>query len=75
MANSHCHPSPDDRCRDDNGEIRRKNGTTHVATLRDIYGPDFAPGRRGDLHLNNFLEDIGSPSLSDYLKNRNRYDR
>jgi hypothetical protein len=75
MPNKHCPPGLDDRCRDDDGEIRRKNGSTHVGTLRDIYGPDFAPGRRTDMHLNNFLDDIGSPSLSEYLKNRNRYDR
>ena len=35
----HCHPGLDDRCRDKDGEIRRKNGNTRVDTLREIYGP------------------------------------
>jgi hypothetical protein len=34
----------DDRCRDNNGEIRRKNGATRVGTLRQTYGEGFAPG-------------------------------
>ena len=44
-------------------------------TLRQTYGENLAPGRRADMHLDNFLDDIGSPSLTDYLKNRDRYDR
>ena len=74
MAN-HCNPGLDDRCRDQNGQIREKNGSTHISTLRQTYGEDFAAGRRADMHLNNFLDDVGAPSLSDYLKNRDRYDR
>jgi hypothetical protein len=30
--------SLDDRCRDNNGEIRHKNGSTQVGTLRETYG-------------------------------------
>jgi hypothetical protein len=68
-------PGLDDRYRDEDGETRRKNGNTHIGTLRDIYGPNFAPGRRTDMHLNNFLDEIGSPSVHDYLRNRDQYDK
>ena len=39
-----CNEGLDDRCRDQDGEIRRKRGDTLVGTLRKTYGPDFAPG-------------------------------
>ena len=52
----HCNTGLDDRCRDSNGEIRRKNGTTRVDTLRDTYGEDFAPGVRGDMKLDTLLK-------------------
>ena len=63
-----CHPGLDDRCRDGNGEIRRKNGATRVNTLRQTYGEDFAPGVRGDVKLENLLERTGANSLSELLK-------
>jgi hypothetical protein len=68
-------PGLDQRHRDNDGWIRVKNGNTRIGTLRQSYGETFAPGRRTDMHLDNFLDDIGSPSLTDYLKNRDRYDR
>lgn len=68
-------PGLDQRHRDSDGWIRVKNGNTRIGTLRQEYGETFAPGRRSDMHLNTFLDDIGARSLSDYLKNRNRYDR
>jgi hypothetical protein len=40
--------------------------------LREIYGPDFAPGLRGDAHLRTLLDRTGSDSLSDYLKKQKR---
>ncbi len=60
----------DGRQRDDNGEIRRKNGNTHVGTLRGIYGSDFAQGVRSDMKLDNLLDRSGAKSLSDYLKKK-----
>jgi hypothetical protein len=36
----------DNRTRDDDGEIRQKRGDTLVRTLRQEYGPNFAPGVR-----------------------------
>ncbi len=60
----------DSRYRDENGEIRRKNGNTRVDTLRDTYGPDFGQEVRGDAKLETLLERTRSHSLSDYLRRR-----
>jgi hypothetical protein len=68
MTHSRCGHGLDNRCRDANGEIRRKNGTTRVDTLRETYGDDFGAGARGDMHLDNLLDRAGARSLSDYLK-------
>jgi hypothetical protein len=67
----HCSPGLDDRCRDENGQIRQKNGNTLVDTLRHTYGPNFAPGVRGDMKLENLLERAGAESLHRML-NRGR---
>lgn len=64
-------PELDGRQRDDNGEIRRKNGNTLIGTLRQTYGEDFAPGRRSDMKLQTLLDEEGLTSLSEYLR-RNR---
>jgi hypothetical protein len=66
------HPGLDGRARDKDGEIRHKNGNTRVDTLRDTYGDGFAPGARGDMHLDTLLDRTGANSLSDYLKNKDR---
>ena len=63
----HCRTGLDDRCRDQNGEIRQKRGDTLVGTLRKSYGPDFAPGVRSDMRLDTLRERKGS-SLSRILK-------
>jgi hypothetical protein len=70
MKHTSCEDGLDRRCRDANGEIRRKNGSTRVDTLRETYGDGFAQGARGDMHLNTFLDRAGAASLSDYLKHR-----
>ncbi|MCU1227038.1 MAG: hypothetical protein JWQ42_5131 [Edaphobacter sp.] len=62
-------PGLDGRHRDSDGQTRMKNGNTRVDTLRETYGEGFAPGIRGDAHLNTLLERTGRNSLSDYLKN------
>lgn len=69
---SHCDTGLDDRCRDADGEIRRKRGDTLVGTLRDEHGPSFAPRVRSDMRLNTLLNRTGSASLSDYLKNHKK---
>ena len=70
MSN-HCETGLDDRCRDADGEIRRKRGDTLVGTLRDEYGPNFAPGVRSDTRLDTLLDRTGAASLSDFLRNHN----
>jgi hypothetical protein len=61
----------DARYRDSDGTILRKRGDTHVGTLRDKYGSEFAAGFRSDMKLETLLDRTGAASLSDYLK-RNR---
>lgn len=63
-------PGLDDRCRDANGEIRHKNGTTRVGTLRETYGDNFAPGVRSDMKLDTLLDRTGARSLSQLVKKR-----
>jgi hypothetical protein len=63
-----CDEGLDDRCRDDNGEIRQKRGDTLVKTLRKTYGPDFALGVRGDTRLDTLRKRAGGESLSKILK-------
>jgi hypothetical protein len=63
-----CNHGLDDRCRDQNGEIRHKNGSTRVDTLRGTYGEHFAPGVRGDMKLDSLLERTGTNSLRDFLR-------
>jgi hypothetical protein len=66
----HCQPALDDRCRDQDGEIRHKRRDTLVGTLRETYGPEFAPGTRSDAKLGTVLERSGARTLSEYLKKR-----
>ena len=65
-----CNPGLDDRCRDRDGEIRRKNGNTRVGTLRETYGPGFAAGVRSDAKLSTILGRVGARSLSQFIKKR-----
>lgn len=58
----------DHRVRDESGSIDKKHGNTLVGTLRQTYGPGLAKGRRGDLKLENLLQDAKCQSLSEYLK-------
>ena len=64
----HCDTGLDDRCRDLDGEIRRKRGDTLVGTLRETYGEDFAPGARSDMRLDTLLDRTGAESLADLLR-------
>jgi hypothetical protein len=70
MSNDHCNHGLDDRCRDADGEIRRKRSDTLVGTLREEYGDDFAEDFRSDAKLGTVLRETASTSLSDYLKRR-----
>jgi hypothetical protein len=64
-------PGLDGRHRDKNGEIHRKMGNTLIGTVRKT-DPEFAPGRRGDMKLENLLDEVGARSLTDFRKN---YDK
>lgn len=68
----HCDTGLDDRCRDLDGEIRRKRGDTLVGTLRQTYGPEFAAGVRSDMRLDTLLDRTGVESLTDLLRERRK---
>jgi hypothetical protein len=65
-----CRPGLDDRCRDNNGEIRHKNGATRVGTLRRTYGDGFAPGVRSDMKLDTLLDRTAAKSLTQLVRKR-----
>jgi len=65
-----CNTGLDDRCRDQDGEIRQKRGDTLVGTLRKTYGPDFASGVRSDMRLDTLREIKGGTSLSKIVKGK-----
>ena len=65
---NHCSLGLDQRCRDNDGEIRQKRGDTLVSTLRKTYGPDFASGVRGDARLDTLRKRSGSESLSKIVR-------
>jgi hypothetical protein len=68
----HCNLGLDQRCRDNDGEIRQKRGDTLIKTLRKTYGPDFAPGVRSDTRLDTLREHTGGESLSKLVKDAHR---
>ena len=68
----HCNTGLDNRCRDNDGEIRRKRSDTLVRTLRREYGDGFVPGIRSDATLGTVLDRTGAVSLSDLLKRRRK---
>jgi len=70
VASMRCNDGLDGRCRDEDGEIRKKRDDTLVRTLRRTYGEDFADEFRSDATLGTVLRETGSESLSDYLKHR-----
>ncbi len=65
-----CNIGLDRRCRDNDGEIRQKRSDTLIGTLRKEYGEDFAAGFRSDMKLGNLLKQTGSPSLSQFIKQK-----
>lgn len=66
----HCNNGLDDRCRDQDGEIRQKRGDTLVGTLRKTYGPDFAQGVRSDMRLDTLRDRMDSASLSKIIRGK-----
>jgi len=62
----------DGRHRDENGEIRQKNGNTRIETLRKTYGQDFASGHRSDMKLENLLKHENVGTLSELVRKSTR---
>jgi hypothetical protein len=54
-----------DRARNDDGQLRRKRGDTHVGTIEQEYEIDF--GQRSDMHLETLLKQRGAKSLDDLI--------
>jgi len=72
MRRNSCESGLDDRCRDDDGTIRKKRGDTLVRTLCEDYGAGFASGVRGDMRLDTLLDRAGATSLNEILNDYRR---
>jgi len=70
MVHERCNGGLDERCRDENGTIRRKRSDTLICTLRQEYGEEFAAGMRSDATLGTLLERAGAESLTAYLRRK-----
>jgi hypothetical protein len=70
MTKRNCDTGLDNRCRDNDGEIRHKRNDTLVRSLRDTYGPDFARGYRSDATLGTVLRNEGVATLSELIRRR-----
>jgi hypothetical protein len=70
MAKRGCRSGLDDRCRDNDGEIRHKRSDTLVGTLRKTYGENFAEGYRSDAQLGTVLDREKVNTLSELLRDR-----
>ena len=57
-------PGLQNRHRDRNGEISRKNGNTLVGRLRKVYGASFAEGAQPHENLSDILAEMDDHSLS-----------
>ena len=57
-------PGLEARHRDKNGRIARKHGNTLIRTLRETYGPGFAPHCDPNAKLSDCLDQIDEESLS-----------
>ncbi len=65
-------PGLDQRHRDKNGEISRKHGNTLIRTLRQTYGPSFAPGMSGEEKLIDVLHKLDEPSLRQLVRDHGK---
>lgn len=53
------------RSRDDDGELRRKRGDTHIGSIESEYGVDL--GVRSDMHLETYRQETGLDSIKDIV--------
>jgi hypothetical protein len=65
---AHAKTGLDHRHRDRNGQISRKHGNTLIRTLRETYGPSFAPNCDPNAKLSDCLDQIDEPSLSKLVR-------
>jgi hypothetical protein len=56
----------DGRMRDEDGQIRAKNGTTKIGHIEEKYGVDL--GARSDMLLENYLDKFGYDSMSEAIR-------
>jgi hypothetical protein len=54
------------RSRNEDGQLRRKRGDTHIGTIEEEYGVDL--GQRSDMHLETLLKQRGAESLDNLLR-------
>jgi hypothetical protein len=66
MTNKYYPKGLDGRMRDEDGEIHRKRGDTHMGTIEKEYNKDF--GVRDDMRLDTFLKKNDYDSLKEALK-------
>jgi hypothetical protein len=57
-------PGIHDHQRNNDSEVSRKHGRTLIASLRQTYGPDFAPKFPSHTMLKEALGKLDEPSLS-----------
>ena len=56
------------RYRKENSKISRKHGNTLIRTLRETYGPGFAPGCADHAKLSDVLTKLDEPSLTQLIR-------
>ena len=61
------------RHRDKNGQIARKHGNTLISTLRQTYGPHFAPQCPPGALLIDVLHRLDEPSLTHLIHDMERH--
>lgn len=54
-----------DRSRDNDGELRRKRGDTHIGSIGREYDVDL--GVRSDMHLETYRQQTGLDSVKDIV--------
>ena len=68
MSKRSCNTGLDNRCRDNDGEIRQKRNDTLVGTLRRTYGTSFATGYRRAAKLGTVLKGENAATLSEFAE-------
>ena len=56
------------RYREESGKVSRKHGDTLIRTLRETYGPGFAPGFADHAKPSDVLTKLDEPSLGQLIR-------